>query len=103
MSHQFKVGEIAVVTYTRGPHLVVGEEVEVIGPLETRMMHTGAVETGYRVYSRHSCDPVSKQILTTGRFICVLPDQLRKRRPPQDWVKLCNLTHLPTRLQGEVA
>lgn len=29
----------------------------------------------------------------------VRPEQLRKRRPPQDWVKLCNLTDTPREVE----
>jgi hypothetical protein len=42
-------------------------------------------------------DPVGRYEVRTqnGRRFCAGAKALHKRRPPQDWVKLCNLTDIP--------
>ena len=83
MSHTFKVGEIAIIAAVDHPNVRgdwVGKEVEILGPLE---QFRG--EASYRI-----SHPL-------GRLANAYAAQrhLRKRRPPQDWVKLCNLTDIP--------
>lgn len=77
MSHEtFKVGEIAILTVS-GFCGSAGDEVEVRGSVN---------------------DPVwGFQWLIRGRGVELMcnPTSIRKRRPPQDWVKLCNLIDVP--------
>lgn len=78
----FKVGEIADLVYSRFGN--DGHECTVTGPLQLRLNKVTRLEE------------VAYAIEVSGKPYMALPDQLRKRRPPQDWAKLCNLEELPT-------
>lgn len=88
MSHEkFEVGEIAIAQDWLGMPEVNGTEVTVIGPLTwktCREVSTGRVSTKYRYRVRSFAGDTWSP-----------PEKLRKRRPPQDWVKLCRLNDLP--------
>lgn len=88
MSESFKVGEIAIVCgYIQWPEFL-GTEVEIIGPLDTYPVRgRGSPQT----YLRHGYHVIRSD----GRSAVYSPWNLRKRRPPQDWVKLCNLRDVP--------
>jgi hypothetical protein len=73
----FAVGEMAELVYSRFGH--DGTECTVTGPLQERINKITAIrELAYAIDVR-------------GKPYMALPDQLRKKRPPQDWVTLCNL------------
>jgi hypothetical protein len=78
-NESFSVGEIAELVYSRYHRDISGIEALVIGPLEYRFnMISGLAEHSYAI----ECE---------GLKYLALPDQLRKKRPPQDWKTLCNL------------
>ena len=79
----FKVGEIALMHGLSRNSELNGTECEIIGPLGTWMTKRHGPSWGYRVRT------------ADGRTGPTEPRFLRKRRPPQDWVKLCNLISLP--------
>lgn len=87
VSESFSVGEIAIYcngTFETGYD---GQECEVVGQLMWRWAtHPDGTRHAYHAYRTHAQD---------GQVIISEPHQLRKRRPPQDWVKLCRLTDLP--------
>lgn len=97
MSHTFKIGEIAILQNGVKHPEFDGMEVEVVAIPQPFDQHwpgepwyTGA--GFYRVklpFVRENGSP----------YLQSLPHQLRKRRPPQDWVKLCNLTDLPREVE----
>lgn len=77
----FKVGELAELVYSRFGN--VGSECTVVEGLAGRLNKlTRMRETGYIID-------------VNGTRYLALPDQLRKKRPPQDWVTLCNLLDTP--------
>lgn len=84
MSESFSVGEIVlVVGATRHPENI-GQEMTVVRPYGMRRASdTGAEFMGYGIER------------ADGVRFAVRPQHIRKRRPPQDWVKLCHLTDLP--------
>lgn len=80
----FSVGEIVVIQNASKPGFN-GMEVTITGGLGCRYMrHVGPVFC-YEL-SFHDAD---------GLPYLARPHQIRKRRPPQDWVKLCQLDDLP--------
>jgi hypothetical protein len=80
------MGEIAVIAVSDDAHWPVGREVEILSPLRRcgcrpfcpLLVHVIGYDDGGEVYAPPHC--------------------LRKRRPPQDWKKLCNLTDVPKEL-----
>lgn len=89
VSESFRVGEIVIGVGPFGLARRVGEECEILSPLawtETWDTSTGAY-LGYDWYH-------AVRWLSDGAVRYQLPSQLRKRRPPQDWVKLCNLANV---------
>lgn len=84
MSHTFKVGEIAEIVYSRYHDSRVGSEVIVVSGLQP-LWNRFESRTEYGYVCRFA----------DGGTRYFLPDQLRKKRPPQDWVKLCNLQDKP--------
>lgn len=77
----FRLGEIAIFKSTCMTQYY-GQEVEIFSL-------TGCQNCGR--------DPAGRYGIRTqdGRHLCAGPKTLHKRRPPQDWVKLCNLTDVP--------
>lgn len=88
MSHTFKIGEIAI--YTRPGSPYNGTEVMIVGPLIPRVGNDHLTGTPYVEYDGYQITPNE----LPGRY-GAKPEWLRKRRPPQDWVKLCNLHDIP--------
>lgn len=86
----FSVGEIAIFQNARVEPAHNGQECEVVQPLGDYVMRPhewypqGRPYTGYVIRFQGDND-----------VYAAAPDQLRKRRPPQDWVKLCNLDKIP--------
>lgn len=92
MVEKFEVGEIAI--FSRPNSIFFGIEVSITLPLHnslTKDRLDGSIrrEDVYGIYAPELGLPPS-QIGWVAR-----PKDLRKRRPPQDWVKLCNLTDIP--------
>lgn len=91
MSESFSVGEIAV-----GFGFVVdiennGMECEIEGPLEWAAWYHPNGEVG-------ECFGHDVR-WADGEEGFERPEHLRKRRPPQDWKKLCRLTDAPRTLE----
>lgn len=93
MSHDtFRIGEIAI--YTRPGSPYNGSEVMVVGPLLPRVgddLLTGNLYVEYDGYQ-----------ITLNELPGIYgarPEWLRKRRPPQDWMKLCNLADVPREVE----
>lgn len=88
MGETFKVGEIAVIQHCQNFAEYEGVECEITDGLEPRMCWRGI-----------KCDlalvNVYCVLAADGKEFVLEPYQLRKRRPPQDWLKLCNLTDIP--------
>jgi hypothetical protein len=90
MNETFEVGEIAVIKWVLDPAFayMIGTEVLVIGPLKWRdyawPRYDGVL--GAECYVIRRADSYE---------CCADPRQLRKRRPPQDWAKICHLDSLP--------
>lgn len=90
MSEQqtFSVGEVAIVLVgcdCGRQCFGAGDEVTVRLPLMPRLIYTGrgSVLIDCYIVERH------------GHDFAAMPQVLRKRRPPQDWTKLCNLDGVP--------
>lgn len=89
MSEQtFSVGEIAILVCPDMPGdyglellMYVGEEVRIHSPLR---FDSAAID--FMVY---------EIVVSNGDLWAVTPYCLRKRRPPQNWKSLCNLTNVP--------
>lgn len=89
MSEQtFSVGEIAVLIDLID-EVWRGSEVQIDGPLDVHpCMNVRTGESFFEpVYPLH--------LVATGASGFAPPRCLRKRRPPQDWKTLCDLTDLP--------
>jgi len=83
VSESFSVGEIVELVYSRYESRTLPMEVKVVGLPE-------------QVFDRIAwVFLMAYSIEVDGVEYYALPEQLRKRRPPQDWVKLCNLTDIP--------
>lgn len=92
MSDAFNLGEIAIAHAWDGvPHLN-GTDVEVIEGLQYR---EGITHTKRRILQ------VLAYIVLDidGKRWVAPPSRLRKKRPPQDWATLCNLTQRPRELE----
>lgn len=83
----FSVGEVAV--YNRPESKFHGMDVVVTGPLAQRYWSDPLGRGGGGWCYRISIAGLDDD------FIVAEPHELRKRRPPQDWVKLCRLTDRP--------
>lgn len=91
---EFRVGEIAIVWYAFGPSKKNGDECEIValaGPADY-------------------VSPITGKLIFAGKFLILyrgehyqcFPCHLRKRRPPPDWQKLCNLDSLPKEIDCAV-
>jgi hypothetical protein len=89
----FEVGEVAVGQNARWRLCRNGMECVVTGALAYRRFSCPSVEG-------HSSGVCYKVRWADGDETCAWPDQLRKRRPPQDWVKLCRLNEVPAESEG---
>jgi hypothetical protein len=90
MNERFEVGEVAIYwrPISTNNHL---KEVTIEGNLETRLVYdtvtgTKAWATGYRISFLLN----SAGMPPYGPWFAE-PCELRKRLPPQDWVRLCRL------------
>lgn len=88
MTDTYEVGEVAIYTAVGSQHH--GCEVTVTGALEMRAWMNPRGATG---------NSLSYEIVFVGDApdddYVAEPHELRKRRPPQDWVKLCRLNEEP--------
>lgn len=96
MSESFSVGEVAIWVREGSPNY--GREVTIAGPLQlvNAWQPDGSCIYDYRYPMDADFAPVSPH----GNGWCAHPDWLKKRRPPQDWVKLCQLDNLPQTANG---
>jgi hypothetical protein len=85
----FEVGEVAI--YHKPTSCFSGTEVTVVGPLEVRRVWRDGPTSmlSYQVDADFGRPPPN------GVGWAVEPHRLRKRRPPQDWIRLCRLTESP--------
>ncbi len=95
----FEVGEIAI--YYRPGHNCHGREVKIISGLSRSELRNSAhrrvgTYEGYEIEMPGMKPPIGCAFVAT-------PEQLRKRRPPQDWAKLCNLDAMPKLAPKELA
>lgn len=81
----FKVGEIAILIEPSDPDWPAGIEVTIAGPLELVTCECGCKTTVLAHFIG----------LKRGIKMHAPPSALRKRRPPQDWVRICHLDSLP--------
>lgn len=96
MAEKFDVGEVAI--FNRPGSQFNGVEVTVTGPLARRLMRDyrdGRMFTADSYLIDGPFDHLPHVFSSTGKWSC-LPEHLRKRPPPQDWVSICNLTSVPT-------
>lgn len=91
MSHTFKIGEIAILQNATNP-AENGMEVEVVA--QPRPTNWFFPVTSMLIPANYYVIKANVGLDGTPYWGC-RPDQLRKRRPPQDWMKLCNLTDIP--------
>jgi hypothetical protein len=90
MTPRFEVGEVA--EYCTG---VDWREVTIIGPLRERSFIN--VLTGEELTRpTYVIEAPWMRLIFPRNSLIAGPHQLRKRRPPQDWVKLCELDKIPT-------
>lgn len=95
MAETFSVGEVAL--FVREGSDYSGAECTIIGPLSYRFVRDrkdGATSHKW-VYL---IDGPFDSIPGTRGFVAA-PENLRKRRPPQDWKTLCNLTDTPREME----
>jgi hypothetical protein len=90
-AESFRVGEIALVN--KPSHPASGEEVEITDLPQP----SGGL--GYRCSAGTWTDGDKYTVLWRGMHRAILPQYLRKRRPPQDWKRLCNLTDTPREVE----
>lgn len=97
MNERFSVGEVAI--YWREASQFHRMECTISEPLEWRTWR--CIETGEmgRTLS-YAVDFPSNPLTQNwrGRWIAE-PHELRKKRPPQDWQRLCNLTDAPREVE----
>ena len=84
----YEIGEVAILS-AADPR-INGTEVTVTGQLQWKRMR-GRVS---REIYEGPAYPISGPGLIEGRSWAP-PYQLRKRRPPQDWIQLCRLAERP--------
>lgn len=85
----FSVGEIAVICNAPAhARHYEGCEVVITAPLAYREWYVYPTRTDCAGLA-YECD------FPTGERMCIRPIYLRKRRPPQDWVRIANLVSLP--------
>jgi len=87
------MGELAI--YIRVGSRYFGDEVRIAGPLRCRRIFDS--RDGRIIEAdAYEIDAPTSWIGGDPKLPwCAEPHELRKRRPPQDWVKLCNLTDVP--------
>lgn len=93
MQDSFRIGEVAIFhrpgSRYNGVEVCVTEALHLSSVFDFRDGIT-RLELVYGIESPHFPP------LRPGRDgHCARPDELRKKRPPQDWAKLCNLDEAP--------
>ena len=94
---RFVVGEVAI--FNRPGSRFDGMEVTISVGLHfalVRDQKTGQDAYGYVYGIEGDFGPKRPGVVNW----CTPPDHLRKKRPPQDWVKLCRLAELPAESEG---
>lgn len=84
----FKVGEIAIYVCSDHHSEYNGQECTVDSPLGWRFPKNVVTGQLMEVYGYRT-------IAQDGTIFTCRPEQLKKRRPPQDWQTLCNLQDKP--------
>lgn len=93
MSDQtFSVGEVAIIVGDCLPNMI-GDDVTIAG---VRQLYLAWVPTLQRAMMVDGYAVSHPAFPTNG---IVRPEYLRKKRPPQDWAKLANLTNAPRELE----
>ena len=78
---KFAVGEVAEVIFSLLPEVPAGTDVTIVEVLEPGKLVQYLVDPGFRPKE--------------GGWYGACDSNLRKKRPPQDWVKLCKLDSVP--------
>lgn len=96
MAETFHRGEIAI--YCGGVYHAEynGQECIVDSELEWRFPTSPVTGGLVQIYGY-------KTIARDGNIFTCRPDQLKKRRPPQDWVSICNLDVVTPERELEIA
>lgn len=92
MADHFEVGEVAIFHDPGGTHH--GVEVTITSRLHgawLRRLSTGE----WSFACGHDIESPALGVAPMGNGWCAPVENLRKRRPPQDWVKLCRLSQVP--------
>lgn len=90
MTEKFEVGEVAIVHHPENTLGYNGEYVEITDlPQPADYVSSSGLLTRAGKYT----------VLFRGKHWSIWPKHLRKRRPPQDWVKLCNLNDIPREVE----
>lgn len=94
---RFEVGEVAI--FNRPGSRFDGMEVTISAALHLALVRDRKTELeayGYVYGIEGDFGPKRHGVAQW----CAPPDQLRKKRPPQDWVKLCRLDEVPAESEG---
>lgn len=95
MSHEtFKVGEVAILVHSNVRPEYDGQECVVLDGPRDRFIWLNRERTRGEYAS-------NRYLVQTGDGTRFSPpaERLRKRRPPQDWVKLCRLNEVPNAME----
>lgn len=82
---RFSVGEIAIIAKSDRAEFTVGSEVTILDVMPVG--HYANIIFAEQIYQISGPD--------SGRYF-IRQSGLRKKRPPQDWQKLCKLDRIPT-------
>jgi hypothetical protein len=98
VSATFSVGEVALIHAPGGRYH--GAEVTIIESLHmyTPVNSCGALGDPVEGYTIAG-DSLPPYAFKTGKGWGIARQNLRKRRPPQDWKSICNLTDAPRELE----
>jgi hypothetical protein len=90
MDPKFEIGEVAILKESVCWPEYNGQECTITGDLELRSVYIDRART-----IRGDIRPRYVVRCQDGHIFAVPPSCLRKRRPPQDWIKLCHLSEVP--------
>jgi len=91
---RFEIGEVAILIGSINWPEYNGQEVTVIGGLKPRSYWADRQHTRSNIDLRYLVEAAD------GHIFAAPPSRLRKRRPPQDWVRLCRLNEAPVKSDG---
>jgi hypothetical protein len=92
---RFEVGEVAI--FTRIGSRFHGMEVTIIKPLHLALIHDQITGIDALAYVYKIDGPFGSHRPEVDGWAAP-PEFLRKRRPPQDWIKLCDLASVSAKV-----